>query len=355
MKKQLKTTRKRGKFSHIKTAERLEIAILLKKQYSRRDIAYVLGRDHTSINREILRNSVKGVYQPRKAQHKARLRRRMSKYQGMKIVHSPGIQEYLEEKLPLGWAPDVIAGRLKEYDTFLPYVSAKTIYKWLYSNRGQYLCKYLASKQYYRKKRTKKTDKEMIPNRVGIEERPKEANLRQRAGDFENDLIVSGKRTRSKTALDVLISRKARFTKLRKISNQKAATHNAAVIAMSVGFTNMATITFDNGIENKKHEELSAALRVDAYFCNPYSSWEKGSVENINSLIRRWIPKGANIANYSAKQVQWIEDRLNHTPRKTLGYKTPYEVMLEEEALLPEAMVGYEVRKSLILKQKQHR
>jgi IS30 family transposase len=276
----------------------------------------------------------------------------MSKYQGMKIVSSPGIQEYLEERLSQGWSPDVIAGRLKKYDTYLPYVSGKTIYKWLYSNRGQYLCRYLASQQYYRKKRTKKTDKEMIPNRVGIEKRPQEANERVRVGDFENDLIVSGKRHSSKTALDVLVDRKALFVRLRKIPNQKAATHNAAVIEMLSGITTAHTITFDNGIENKKHEELSAAVRLDTFFCNPYSSWEKGSVENVNGLIRRWIPKGANIANYSNQQIQWIENRLNHTPRKSLGYKTPYEVMLEEEALVPEVAVR---ETDLILNQKQHR
>jgi len=276
----------------------------------------------------------------------------MSKYQGMKIVTTPGIQEYLEEKLSAGWSPDVIAGRLQAYDTYLPYVSAKTIYKWLYSNRGQYLCKYLASQQYYKKKRTKKTDKEMIPNRVGIEKRPKEANERLRIGDFENDLVVSGRRHQSKTALDVLLDRKALFVRLRKIPNQQAAAHNAAVIEMLSGFTAAHTITFDNGIENKQHEALSAAMNVSMYFCNPYSSWEKGSVENINGLIRRWIPKGSNIADYSNGQIQWIEDRLNHTPRKSLGYKTPYEVMLEEEALVPEALIK---ENDLIRKQKQHR
>ena len=338
---------KKRKFNHIKTAERLEIAILLRKQYSHRDIARVLGRDHTTVSREISRNSVNGVYQPRKAKAKARLRRRLSKYQGMKIIHSVVLRKHLEQKLKAGWAPEVIAGRLKEVDTHLPSVSSKTIYKFLYSNRGQYLCRHLASRRYYPKRRKKSSaKKQLIPNRVGIEKRPQEANQRARIGDLEGDLVVSGKHHKSKAALDVLVDRKAKYVKIKKIANQKAATHNQAVLKMASVFTELHTLTFDNGIENVKHEELSAALSLDVFFCNPYSSWEKGSVENINGLIRRWIPKGANIADYSDEQIQWIEDRLNHTPRKSLGYQTPYEVMLEEEALLPPA---------LILKQKQHR
>lgn len=346
-------TNRRQKFRHLKKTDRLEIAVLQTRGYSHREIARAMGRDHTTISRELSRNTVSGTYDPRKAQHKAYVRRKYSKYQGMKIVHAPLLRNYLEEKLPLGWSPDVIAGQLKAVATHLPYVSGKTIYKFLYTARGQYLCRHLASARYYRQRRRKTAgEKQLIPHRIGIEMRPTEANNRQRCGDFEGDLIISGKRHHSSAALDVVVSRKSRYVKLKKIANQRAATHNAAVTELTAGFTTLHTLTFDNGVENVQHEALSSALSVDIFFCNPYASWEKGSIENINGLIRRWIPKGANIADYTDEQIQWIEDRLNHTPRKSLGYRTPYEVMLEDEALLPEVL---STNQSLILKQKQHR
>lgn len=337
---------KQIKNSHIKKAERLEIDILLQKKYSHREIGKALGRDHTTVSREVKSNSVNGEYDPHKAHHKSYVKRKYSKYQGMKIIWEPDLLKYIERKLRDGWSPDVIAGRLKEHDTYLPYVSAKTIYKFLYSSRGQYLCRYLASKRYDRKPRKKgTTKKEMIPNRVGIEKRPKEANNRSELGHLEEDLIVSGKRHKSKAALSVSVDRMSRQTRLQKMMSQKPAEHNRVLARSWSEFPDLKTVTFDNGIENIRHEELSAALQIDIFFCNPYSSWEKGGVENINGLIRRWIPKGADIANYSDLEIQWIENRLNNTPRKSLDYLTPNEVTMRE------------VTKNLPLtfNQKQHR
>ena len=319
------------KNSHIKKTERLEIAILLKRGYSHRVIADVLGRDHTTISREVSRNLVNGEYHPRKANHKSYVRRKYSKYQGMKIIREPDLLKYIERRLRRGWSPDVIAGRLKEYDQYLPYVSSKTIYKYLYSSRGQYLCRHLASKRYDRKRRRKKvSSKPLIPNRIGIEMRPCKANNREELGHLEEDLIVSGKRHHSKTALSVSCDRMSRQVKLRKLNSQKPGEHIQVLQDVWSTYRTLKTATFDNGIENTKHEALSAAMNISVYFCNPYSSWEKGSVENINQLIRRWIPKGCDIASYSAEEIQWIEDRLNNTPRKSLGYLTPNEFTMKE-------------------------
>jgi len=318
-------------YNHIKKAERLEIAILLTRGYSHRAIADVLGRDHTSISREISKNSVNGEYDPHKAHHKAYVRRKYSKYQGMTIIQEPALLRYIERRLRRGWAPDVIAGRLQTMDTHLPYVSSRTVYKFLYSSRGQYLCRYLATKRYYRKRRQKPaTKKQLIPNRVGIEKRPQEATMRATLGHLEEDLIVSGRRHKSTTALSVSCDRMSRQVRLTKMHNQRPREHNRVLQEVWSTFPVVHTATVDNGIENTKHEALSAAMHVSIYFCNPYSSWEKGSIENINGLIRRWIPKGANIADYTDAQIQWIEDRLNHTPRKSLGYLTPYEFMMKE-------------------------
>lgn len=314
-------------YSHITGPERLEISILLEKGYSHRDIGSALGRSQASVSREIKRNSVNGRYQPHKAKAKARVRRRMSKYQGMKVNERPELEEYIVAKLKLRWAPEEIAGRLKEVDTHLPYISGKGIYKWLYSAYGQKHCHLLPKQRYRpRKRRGKKTKREMIPNRVGIEHRPVSANERAEFGHFEEDTMVSGRRTGSKAALAVFCERKARYTKLGLMKNMKPKTHVRMQKKMAKTLR-METITYDNGIENKNHEEIALALSVRTFFCNPYSSWEKGTVENTIGRVRRFIPKGADLSNYTAKQIQKIEDWLNHTPRKCLNYLTPHEIM----------------------------
>lgn len=312
---------------HITQLERKEIALLLQKGYSQRDIARALSRSHTSIGREIANNSTNENYDPVKANTKAKAARRFSKYQGMKVQQRPEIHAYIVQRLELNWTPEQIAGRLKKVDVHLPYVSAKAIYKWLYSPYGQRFCHLLPKKQYSpRKQRKKKSTRELIPNRTGIELRPQEANERSELGHFEEDTIVSGKRHKSKVALAVLCDRKSLYTRLKKLLDLKPQNHVKAQKQMARGLK-IKTITYDNGIENRDHEKVAKSLKIQTFFCNPYSSWEKGTVENTNGRIRRFIAKGANIASFSHQQIAYIEYWLNHTPRKCLNFKTPYEIM----------------------------
>jgi IS30 family transposase len=320
--------------THITDADRSEISILLHKGHSHRDIAQALDKDHTSIGREVRRNSVKGMYDPLAAKIKARKRRKESKHQGMKVENSPITRAYIIAHLKLHHTPEEIAGRIKQVDAHIPYVSHEGIYKWLYSAQGQPYCYFLPKERFVRKKkRGKKTERTLIPNRVGIEQRPAGANNRTRYGHFETDTIVSGKRTGSKTALDVLVERKARYSRLRKIHNLQPQTNNIALMCMTNNLK-IQTLTYDNGIENRHHEELAQMLSITTYFCNPYSSWEKGTIENMNGRIRRFIPKGADLNDYSVAQIQAIEDWLNHTPRKCLNYRTPYEIMLKNNRFI---------------------
>lgn len=300
---------------HFISVERLEISILLTKEYSHRDIAYELGCSQSSVSREIKRNSVRGIYDPRQAKVKARIRRRYSKYQGMKVREHPALQKFIINKLKAGWTPDEIAGRLKTIRTDIPYISAKGIYKWLYSVHGQQYCPLLCSQQLKPKKRRPKTKRSMIPNRIGIEKRPEEANDRSEYGHAEADTAVSGKRHDSTHALAVLHERKARYVRLRKIPNMKPPSMTRALKKMAKDLI-LRTLTYDNGIENRDHETVAAALKVDTYFCNPYHSWEKGGVENTIGRIRRYIPKGANLADYSDAEITRIEHWLNHTHRE---------------------------------------
>lgn len=315
------------KHKHLQEDERLQIKILKDKGYSNREIAKALGRDHTSIGRELSRNKAKGKYDAKVAKIKARNRRKCSKYQGMKIETNQELRQYIIKYLKLFWTPEEISGRLKTTDTYLSYVSSKGIYKWLYSVWGQRYCHLLPRKRFKPKKqKKKKTSRIMIPNRIDIDERPKEANERSELGHAETDTMVSGKLHKSTAALSVLCDRKSRYTRLRKIKNLRPQSHNQAILKMSKGLE-LHTLTYDNGIENKHHEAIASTLSIQTYFCKPYHSWEKGTVENTIGRVRRFIPKGSNIADYSDRYIAKIEYWLNHTPRKCLNFKTPYEIM----------------------------
>ena len=307
--------------------------ILLNRGYSDRAISRTLGCSHTTIGREKKRNSVKKKYKGKDAKIKARIRRRYSKYQGMKVRENPELKKYIVRKLRKGWTPEEIAGRLKTKQKKFPYISAKGIYKWLYSIHGQKYCHLLCSQQVKPKKRRPKPERSMIPNRVGIEKRPEEANNRSVYGHFETDTIVSGKRHESTDALAVLHERKSRYVRLKKIPNMKPSTF-ADALKETASDLYRRSITYDNGIENRTHEDVASVLKVSTYFCNRYHSWEKGGVENTNGRIRRYIPKGSNLADYNDRDIAKIEHWLNHTPRKCLNWSTPYEIMIENQLFL---------------------
>jgi len=318
------------KHTHLKEDERLQIKILKDKGYSNRDIGKAMGRSHTSIGRELDRNKTKEGYDAQRAKAKARNRRKCSKYQGMKVESHPEIKTYIVTYLKLFWTPEQISGRLKEVDTHFPYISSKGIYKWLYSAWGQRYC-FLLPKQRFRprKHRGKKTKRVMIPNRIDIDLRPREANERTEIGHEETDTMVSGKRHHSTVSLSVLSDRKTRYTRLRKMKNLQPKNMNKALKSMSKGLK-IHTITYDNGIENRWHEKIATALSIETFFCKPYHSWEKGTVENTIGRVRRFIPKGSNVAKYSHQYIARVEHWLNHTPRKCLNFKTPYEIMFSE-------------------------
>ena len=329
MKQQIKEKEK-NKYTHITKSERLEIAILINKKYGIQDIARALERSPGGISKEIKNNRTHGVYDPHKAHAKARKKRSCSKAHGKKINANKELERYIVDKLKQDWNPDEISGRMK-IDNELFYASKTAIYDWLYSMYGQRYCCYLASHRFRPKKKKKnKTKRVMIPNRIGIEHRSHAINQRSEYGHHEGDTIVSGKKTRSKTALTVIEERKAKYVNIRKIDNLKPDTFNESIKDI-LDKQKIKSLTLDNGLENRYWEQLDIEK---VYFCDPYSSWQKGGVENINRMIRKYIPKGCNISKYSHRFIQKIEDILNNKPRKCLNYKTPLEVMEENNLLI---------------------
>lgn len=273
------------------------------------------------------------IYDPAIADSKYKNRRKQAKYSGMLLHENEELKNYVVEKLKLGWSPKTIAGRMREQNKPF-YGSDKAIYEYLYSPYGQQYCKYLRSKRYSKRRRKgRKVKRTLIPNKISIHDRPEAINNKSEYGHYEGDTIVSGKSTGSKISLVTIYERKAMYIDARKIPSLSPADYNPAVKKLFGKLNGSKTWTLDNGIENVKYEELEKSLGIKTYFCDPYSSWQKPGIENANKLIRRFIPKGVNIADYSDEFIAAKVAELNDTPRAALGYKTPNEVMTEQNLL----------------------
>ena len=314
-------------YKHLDKIERQEISILKKKGYSVNEIALEIGRHRSSIYREIRRNIVNGEYLGKKAQHRAYVRRKYSKYQSMCIVEDMKLREYIETRLLIDkWSPEQIAGRLAS-EAGLEKVSTPSIYKYIRSVYGRQLEYEL---QLAKQKRTRKHQQKVtsLEDRIFIDKRPEAANVRAQYGHWEGDFIVSGKQY-GNTSLLVLHERVSRYTLIRKI-NARTAQNVEDVLAEAVRQLGpFKSLTLDNDIAFRKHLKLTNLLKAPIYFCQPYHSWEKGGVENINRLIRRYVPKGCDISKYSHAEIAEIERKINGMPRKILGFKMAIEVFNE--------------------------
>ena len=304
-------------------SERCEIKILLDKQYSQRAIARSMGRSNSSISDEIKSGSVGGVYDPMKAHHKAYVRRQNSKYQGMKIVADRVLQQSVDALLFKDESPRTISGRIKKHRKDLPDVSKDSIYRYIKSPYGRKIEAWRKKKKQRRRYRRPLSEK--LKDRTFIDKRPTYINKRLRIGDTEADFIVSGKSGEG-MILNVT-DRKSRAPFLEKILPVSIQYVHKAFIRIKERFPELTTITMDNDILFQKHKELEKLLDVKIYFCHPYHSWEKGTVENVNKYIRRDIPKGSNISKSSKQFIRSIEDTLQNKIYKILNYHTPLEIL----------------------------
>lgn len=309
------------RYKHIDKCTRMELAILRKKGYSIRAIARELGINPSSLSRELRRNSSRDKrYNPRKAHHKAYVRRKYSKYEGMKICKDSWLENYVKEKLCAGWTPEEISGRLKaDYRTSV--ISFKSIYKWLYSVRGQDYTIFLPSR-HDRPRRWKKRGKRvLIPDRVFIDHRPLEASERTEPFHFEADTL--GKPKHKPQTLTGAVDRSSRYFLARKVSRLKYAMNGFKRVLENVP---VQSCTLDNGVENATYK----LLRIPTYFCHPYRPWEKGTIENTFQRLRRYIPKGSDLADFSRTIIASIVERMNNTPRKCLNFRTPAAVFKDQ-------------------------
>ena len=306
------------KWKNLSGAERAEIAILKAKGYSMRSIAKSLGRSPNTVSYELGKNKTKEQYDPKRAEAKSRLRKRMRRFQWMKIEKDKDLKQYIIEKLTLKWNPDEISGTMKK-EKKQWHASKNSIYRWLYSYRGQRYCPLLYSRRYHRKKQRKSKKKVLIPNRLDISRRFLGSLNRTRYGHWEKDAL--GSRQGVSASLAVAEERKSRLITARKVKNMSPAEHEAATKKM-LRYKKAISITRDNGIENIYHEQTP----IPSFFCEPHSSWQKGSIENANKLIRRFFPKGTDFRFVKQSEVDYAIKLINEKPRKILGYHSAFEV-----------------------------
>ena len=326
-------------YQHLTIEEREVIQLMLWQKQSIRTIAKELKRSPSSIAREIDRNKPpeRRVYTPRLAQERAITNR--SKRGERKLIKSHVLRDYTIAHLKLGWTPEQIAGKSKE-DVGVS-ISYEAIYQYIYAqiHRNGYgyarpgcedLRPYLARRKKRRTQKGMRTsyriEKGPLPS---IDDRPKEVEFRMEVGHYEDDLIVS---KQSKYALKTVNERVSGVVFIEKVKNKTISESNRAVTKRlkTIPPEYRKTLTRDRGSENLGHVELETEVEIKCYFAHAYHSWERGSNENLNGLIRRFLPKGTDFRTVSAEQIKRIEYLINSRPRKRLGWKTPYEVFYEK-------------------------
>ena len=307
-------------YKQLTSEQRYTISVLLSKGLKKKEIAEAIGVSNSTITRELQRNSSKrGVYKWEIAQKQAE--KRSKRTPGNRAISKAiwsSVKHYLVDEQ---WSPEQISGYLAKDDI---KISHETIYAWIREdkrNRGT-LYKHLRHRLKHRKKYVG-AGRSCIINRKSIHERPAEADGK-RFGDLEMDTIVG---PNNQQAIVTLIDRNTNMLFMKKLKYGKDAKNLAlTVIEMLKPIKKkLKTITTDNGKEFSAHEIISEALGVDVFFTDPYSSWQKGAIENANGLIRQYIPKKVSFNDYDDKDIKDIEEKINRRPRKKLGFETPIE------------------------------
>lgn len=315
------------KHKHLSLEEREIIGIMLAQDKSYREIGKALSRHHTTIGREIENNAPpvrKGYYLAHKAQKRA-IERRIETHKRLRLKDEP-TRKYVIKMLKKGWSPEQIAGRLvKDYPG--QTISHEAIYQYIYEEAPQLISLLARShRKRFPRGHSRKHSRSHIPRRIMLEQRPKEAKSRKTIGHWETDAVVS---RQSLAALQVTTERKSRYVRITKLNRKTSSKAMKAVIRQLKNYppSFRSTMALDNGPENTEHERIPTALGTQTFFCEPYHSWEKGTVENTIGLIRRFFPKRTDFARVNYYEVKRVELLLNNRPRKCLNYATPQEVL----------------------------
>lgn len=318
-------------YNQLNLAEREQLHLLIWDKLSIRKIAKIMGRSPSTISREIERNTppIHRRYTPHIAQERYQVRKVKARQRPR--LKNPKIVEYVTMKLKEDWSPELIAGKWNKTHKKLK-ISHEAIYQYIYvsTDPGEIgdLRPYLRRKHKRRNRKyiPFKTSKTKIPERIGIEMRPRSVEDRKQYGHWEGDSVES-KREQS-ACLKTLAERKSRLVRIAKLSQKTAELSSQAIINLLGEYPEglRRTLTQDNGTENSQHKIITESIGTKCYFANPYHSWERGTNEQINGLIRHYFPKGTDFATIPESEIKRVEHLLNNRPRRVLNYQTPQEV-----------------------------
>jgi len=326
----------RRTYSQLSLWERDRLAVLRAQGLSIGEMARRLQRNKSTISRELQRNRGPSYcsYGAGSAERRARQRKKLAARR--ERLKNQRIRTYVHTKLRLGWSPEQIAGRLSMRHPGM-HISHEAIYQYVYEptvRRGENLIPYLPRAHRHRQVKGHRHTHRVshIPGRISIHQRPAHISTRKQLGHWESDTVTSRK---SLAALNVIVERKTRFTKIAKIARRTARNARCAITRTLSHYPTKArrTITYDNGKENVEHGQTNDVLGTRSFFCEPFHSWEKGTVENTVGLVRRVFPKKTDFDLVSTKEVKQLERRLNNRPRKSLNFKTPNEAFKASVAL----------------------
>lgn len=312
------------KYRRVTGEDRLRIKDGLDAGLTNSEIADKLGFHKSTITRELSRNTGGRGYRPKQANKYAKLREE-AKHWPYKL--NPVVMMMIIERLELKWSPEQISNRLRIEDQ--ADISTETIYKFIAQDRkdGGRLWRNLRRSHRQRRRRFPSDDRRgQIKNAVPISERPEKANRRKKLGHWERDTMLGKDR---KTGVLVITDRKSRFNKFRKL-NRKLSPKVTKETVIALNGLPVKSITNDRGHEFADHQSCAKKLKIKIYFCDPYSSYQRGTNENRIGVLRQYFPKGTDISKLTNKELKKIEFEINNRPMKILDWLTPYEVMMEK-------------------------
>ena len=306
-------------YTHLTQDERYQIYILLRAGHHQIEIAQLMNRHPSTISRELARNCGQRGYRPKQAQHRCEARADNSR-NARRI--EPAVWEAAQARLREQHSPEQVAAQLP--------VSHETLYQRIYDDKrrgGDLWCNLRCQKQRRKRYASGAQRRGKIPNRRPLTDRPASVETRRRVGHWEGDTIIGAGH---KQAIVSLVERKSGYCLLAHVPHKTSAAVSDAIIrSLSHIKARVSTLTFDNGLEFAKHAEIDLALESVSYFADPYASWQRGTNENTNGLVRQYLPKSRSFDTITSEEIAMIMQRLNHRPRKRLNWKTPHEVFMQ--------------------------
>jgi IS30 family transposase len=303
-------------YKHLSQAERYQIRALMKAGHDQSQIAKVLDRNKSTISRELSRNTGSRGYRPKQACEMSAVRSHNSRNAS---TLAPWVKDEANALLRVQWSPEQIASKLP--------ISHETVYQHVYADKAQggALWKNLRCQKQKRKRYAGGRDRRgQIPNRRPLSERPLQIEARKQEGHWECDTVIGANH---KGAVVTMVERKSGYGVIAKVTNKTSELVSSAIVdKLKPMAVRVKTLTFDNGKEFAAHAHIDAQLQSTTYFARPFASWERGSNENFNGLLRQYIPKKRSMSTVSDEEIRMIQNRLNNRPRKRLGFKTPAEV-----------------------------